>query len=158
MEFLHVFLLQFCNFFSLKSFFLEIYVRDPFFFFLEYYPVLPAALHSPSLALQPSCLHYEMPLLPAVYIHEELLWQLRQFSVCLQCGRPGFDPWVGKIPWRRKWQPTPVLLPGKFHGWRSLVDYSPWDCKELDMTEQLHWLHLDSERAKSQMKKRTRIP
>ena len=44
------------------------------YFFLEYYPVLPAALHSPSLALQPSCLHYEMPLLPAVYIHEELLW------------------------------------------------------------------------------------
>ena len=33
----------------------------------------------------------------------------------------GFDPQVGKIPWRRKWQPTPVLLPGKFHGWRSLV-------------------------------------
>ena len=32
-------------------------------------------------------------------------------SICLQCGRPGFDPWVGKIPWRRKWQPTPVLLP-----------------------------------------------
>ena len=35
--------------------------------------------------------------------------------------RPGLDPWVGKIPWRRKWQPTPVLLPRKFHGWRSLV-------------------------------------
>ena len=37
-------------------------------------------------------------------------------SVCLHCGRPGFNPWVGKIPWRRKCQPTPVLLPGKFHG------------------------------------------
>ena len=37
-------------------------------------------------------------------------------SVCLQCGRPGFNPWVGKIPWRRKWQPTPVLLPWKSHG------------------------------------------
>ena len=35
--------------------------------------------------------------------------------------RPGFDPWVGKIPWRRKWQPTPVLLPGKSHGQRRLV-------------------------------------
>ena len=55
-------------------------------------------------------------------------------------GGPGFDPWVGKIPWRRKWQPTPVLLPRKFHGWRSLVDYSPWGCKELDTTEQLHFL------------------
>ena len=42
--------------------------------------------------------------------------------------RPGFSPWVGKIPWRRKWQPTPVLLPGKFHGLRSLVGYSPWGC------------------------------
>ena len=38
---------------------------------------------------------------------------------------------VGKIPWRRKWQPTPVPLPGKFHGWRSLVSYSPWNRKEL---------------------------
>ena len=42
-------------------------------------------------------------------------------SVCLQCGKPGFDPWVRKIPWRRKWQPIPGLLPGKSQGWRSLV-------------------------------------
>ena len=51
-------------------------------------------------------------------------------SVCLQCGRPGFNTWVRKILWRRKWQPTPVLLPGKFHGRRSLVGYSPWGHKE----------------------------
>ena len=44
---------------------------------------------------------------------------------------------VGKIPWRREWQPTPVLLPGEFHGQRSLVGYSPWGCKESDMTERL---------------------
>ena len=44
-----------------------------------------------------------------------------------------------EIPWRRQWQPTPVFLPGKFHGQRSLVDYSLWGCKELDMTE---WLTL----------------
>ena len=62
--------------------------------------------------------------------------------VCLQHGRPGFDPWVGKIPWRRKWQPTPVLLPGKFHGLRSLVGYSPWGRKESDTTERLHFLSL----------------
>ena len=37
-------------------------------------------------------------------------------SVCLQCGRPGFDPWIGKVPWRRKWQPTPVFLPGESLG------------------------------------------
>ena len=42
-------------------------------------------------------------------------------SIFLQCGRPRFIPWVRKIPWRRKWQPTPVLLPGKCHEWRSLV-------------------------------------
>ena len=42
-------------------------------------------------------------------------------------------------PWRRKWQPTPVLLSGKFHGWRNLVGYSPWDPKELDITEQLYF-------------------
>ena len=42
-------------------------------------------------------------------------------------------------PWRRKWQPTPVLLPGKSHGWRSLAGYSPWGHKESDTTEQLHF-------------------
>ena len=47
-------------------------------------------------------------------------------------------PWVGKILWRRKWQPTPVLLPGKSHGQRSMVGYSPWGCKELDTTERCH--------------------
>ena len=50
-------------------------------------------------------------------------------SVCLQCGSLGFNLWVGKISWRRKWQPTPVFLPGKYHGWRSLVGYRPWGCK-----------------------------
>ena len=49
--------------------------------------------------------------------------------------RHRFDPWVGKILWSRKWQPTPVFLPGKFHGQKSLVGYSPWGCKELDITE-----------------------
>ena len=44
-----------------------------------------------------------------------------------------------KIPWRRKWQPTPALLPGESHGRRSLVGYSPWGCKESDTTEQLHF-------------------
>ena len=38
----------------------------------------------------------------------------------------GFDPWVGKIPWRRKWRPTPVFFPGKSHGPRSLMGYNPW--------------------------------
>ena len=52
-------------------------------------------------------------------------------------GRPGFDPWVGKILWRRQWQPTPVLLPGKSRDEWSLVGYSLWDHKESDTTERL---------------------
>ena len=43
--------------------------------------------------------------------------------------RPGFGSWVGKIPWRRKWQPTPVFLPGESHGQKSLAGYSLWGCK-----------------------------
>ena len=54
----------------------------------------------------------------------------------LKCGRPGLDPWVGKIPWRRERLPTPVFRPGELHGL-----YSPWGCKELDATE---WLSLHS--------------
>ena len=53
--------------------------------------------------------------------------------------RPGFNPWVGETPWRRKWQPASVCLPREFHGQRSLVGYSPWRGKEPDMTE---WLAL----------------
>ena len=48
--------------------------------------------------------------------------------------RYGLNPWIGMIPWSRKWQPTPVFLTGKFHGQRSLGDYSPWISKESDMT------------------------
>ena len=47
-----------------------------------------------------------------------------------------FDPWVGKIPWRREWKPTPLFLPGKSHGQRILVGYSPEGHKESDMTEE----------------------
>ena len=57
--------------------------------------------------------------------------------MCLQCRRPGFNPWVRKILWRRKWQPAPVFLPGEFHGQRRLAGYSPWGSKESDMSEQL---------------------
>ena len=52
--------------------------------------------------------------------------------------RCGFDPWVGRIPWRRKSQPTPVFLPGKSHGQRSLAGYSPQGHKELDTIQQLN--------------------
>ena len=58
----------------------------------------------------------------------------------LQCRRHRiheFNPWVGKVPWRRARQPTRVFLPGESRGLRSLVGYSPWGCKESDTTEQL---------------------
>ena len=52
-----------------------------------------------------------------------------------RCRRCWFNPWVRKISWMRKWQPTPVVLPGESHGQRSMADYSPWGCTESDMTE-----------------------
>ena len=83
-------------------------------------------------------------------------WQ----TICLQCRRYrrcGFDPWVGKIPWRRKWLPTAVFLPGEFHGQRSLAGYSPWGRKGSDTTE---WLsislpspHLENRRVGFQKKR-----
>ena len=54
--------------------------------------------------------------------------QCKEFAC--QCRRLGFNPWVRKIPWRRKWKPTAVFLPEKFHGHRTLAGYSPWGCKE----------------------------
>ena len=51
--------------------------------------------------------------------------------------RHGFDPWVGEIPWRRAWQPTPLFLPGEFPWTEEPVGYSPWGHKESDMIEQL---------------------
>ena len=61
-------------------------------------------------------------------------------SAC-NAGRPGFDPSVGKIPWKREWHPTPLFLPGEFHGQRRLAVHSPQDCKDPDTTEQLTCTH-----------------
>ena len=54
---------------------------------------------------------------------------------CRRHKRCKFSPWIRMIPWRRAWQPTPIFLPGKSHGQRSPVGYSPGDHKELDITE-----------------------
>ena len=54
---------------------------------------------------------------------------------CRRHKRCKFDPCIGKIPWRRAWQPTPIFLPEESHGQRSLSSYTPWGCKESDMTE-----------------------
>ena len=64
-------------------------------------------------------------------------WLCSKESAC-QCRKCSFNHWVGKIPWRRKWQPAPVFLPGKSHGQRSLVRYSSWVHKESNMTEHAH--------------------
>ena len=69
--------------------------------------------------------------LPGGTSGKESTCQFRRHKRC------GFNLLAGKIPWRRKWQPTPVFLPGKFHGKRSLAGYSLQGCKELDTTEQL---------------------
>ena len=55
-----------------------------------------------------------------------LPWWLSGKESACQCRRRGFNPWVGQISWRRKWQPTPGFLPGESHGQRILVGYSPW--------------------------------
>ena len=69
----------------------------------------------------------------------ELIWAslVAQMVKDLQCRRPGFDPWVGKIPWRREWLPTTVFLFGEFHEQRSQVGFSPWTQKESDTTHRL---------------------
>ena len=75
---------------------------------------------------------------------KNISFNLRTFSgdsvvrICLLCRRPRFSLWVGKIPWRRKWLPTPLFLPGKSHGQWKLAGYSPWGHKELDTTERFY--------------------
>ena len=72
-------------------------------------------------------------------------WLNGKESACIQeMLETWFDPWVRKIPWRRKCQPTPVFLPRDFHDQRSLASYSPWGCKELDRTEGLSTHTLNS--------------
>ena len=69
---------------------------------------------------------------PSTISHMWLPWGLRWWRILLHCRRPGSDPWVGKIPWRRERLPTPGFWPGEFH---ELC--SPWDRKGLDTTERL---------------------
>ena len=84
------------------------------------------------------------------FIHSDIgIWAERNmgFPVALvvknslQCRRCWFDPWVGRIPWRRAWQPISVLFPGESHGQRSLAGYSPQNRKELDTSEATEHAH-----------------
>ena len=77
---------------------------------------------------------------------------------CKRCKRCGFDPWVGTIPWRRKWQLTPVFLPGESHGQRSLVGSGPWGPKESDMAGHTHTPHTHHSTLKCQGSGRLRLP
>ena len=63
-------------------------------------------------------------LLGITELHKGLPWWLSGKESTCQCRRNGLDPWVRKIPWKRKWQPTPLILPGKSYGQRSLGGYS----------------------------------
>ena len=75
-----------------------------------------------------------LPLLQNTEAYAHLTGLLWDHFCKTPCWRPDFDPGVGKIPWRRQWQPTRVFLPGELHGQRSLVGYNPWGCKESDTT------------------------
>ena len=90
--------------------------------------------HFPSLGGKVLMIHFEW------VTHAYPRWFSDKEAAC-QCRRPRFNPWVEKIPWRRKWQPTPVFLPGKSHGQRSLAGYSPWDHKELYTTVAPEHIH-----------------
>ena len=95
----------------------------------------------PSLLLWQEKFHFSEVILDSAISHFELpRWYSVKKSACQcrRCNRQRFHPWVKKIPRNRKWQPTPVFLPGKFHGQRSLAGYSPWDRKELNTTECVH--------------------
>ena len=87
---------------------------------------------------------YDLPLIRELNMTERLTLSLLGFpdgsdgkESAFSSGDLGSIPWIGKILWRREWLPTPVFLPGEFHGQRSLAGYSPWDCKEVDTTQQL---------------------
>ena len=75
--------------------------------------------------------HHQKRNLQSNILNMELLWWLRSKESTCQYRRHGFNLWVRKMPWRRKWQPTLVFLPRKSHGQRSLVGYSPWGCKRI---------------------------
>ena len=89
-----------------------------------------------SCYIRPAPLHINwINMYPFIDIHAS--WWLRWLRIHSQCRRHRFNLWIRKILWRREWQPTPVFLPGESQGQRSLAGYSPWGCKELDMTESL---------------------
>ena len=88
------------------------------------------------MTLDPICGHHGPASLTQIINHHALSlmglpWRLRGKESACQRRSRGFDPWFRKIPWRRKWQPTAVFLPGKSHGQRNLAGYSSWGLKRV---------------------------
>ena len=90
-------------------------------------PWMKTVLHLSSLFVSP-------PSLVTQLVKNLPTLKKKKRKICPQCRRPGFDPWIGKIPWRREKLPTPVFWPGEFCG-----PYSPWGRKELDTPENFHF-------------------
>ena len=120
---------------------------------LQYFPQLNLSLLPSSLASPPPpffSTHLPQPVCVPLY---RLPWWLSSKEHACQCRdlkRLRFDPWVGKIPWRRAWRPTPVFLPGESHGQRSLVGYGPYCHKELDMIEATQHALMDKKKHRQQ--------
>ena len=74
-----------------------------------------------------------------VCMHIGLPWWFSGKESTCKCRRCGFNPWVGKISWRKKWQPTPIFLLGKSHGQRSLACYTPWGHKRIVLSHKTEW-------------------
>ena len=96
----------------------------------QFSPTYTRALQSPqsflSMQMVAGTGKFEKLWLKACGLIDQPKMMLSSKESACQCRRPGMDPWVGKIPWKRKWQPTPAFLPGESHGQRSLAGYIPW--------------------------------
>ena len=93
-------------------------------------PIYPFAKHTHTHTCIHACTHTHTHTHTHIYIYG-FPWWLSGKEPTWQWRRCGFDPWVGKVLWKRKWPPTLASLPGKSHGRRSLEGYSPWDHKRL---------------------------
>ena len=98
-----------------------------------YFPYKQNFVYNYFIVLDDCCLNYKLALAKSIFQGFPGVSDGKESAF----GRPEFDPWVGRIPWRRKWQTTPGFLAGGSHGPRSLVGSSPWGCKESDTAERL---------------------
>ena len=105
------------------------------------WPFMPDFLHLAQCFQGSSMYPYFIPLYGCIILHLNGGFPggsaVKESTCQRRCWRCRFDPWVEKIPWRRKWLPTPVFLPGKSHGQKSLAGYSPWALKESDTPDLL---------------------